>query len=143
MSVGIDMLERNITLLVHQNRWQGANTECRYHRFTIGEDDGKRGIRGFDGGKLVSGQKRHLVVDTMGLIHALHVHEANIHDSVAARPTLSQLGWDEYPRLEVVFANSTLSCPCVQETGCYTRCGPVHLSSSADRSPHHSPGSPP
>ena len=46
------------------------------------------------------------MVDTTGLIHALHVHEANIHDSVGARPTLSQLGWEKYPRLEVVFADS-------------------------------------
>jgi hypothetical protein len=47
----------------------------------------------------------------MGLIHALHVHEANIHDSVGARPTLSKIGWDEYPRLEVVFADSAYQGP--------------------------------
>lgn len=71
----------------------------------------EKGIRGFDGGKLVTGRKRHLVVDTMGLMHALHVHEANTHDSVGARPTLSKLGWNEYSRLEVVFADSAYQGP--------------------------------
>jgi transposase len=44
-------------------------------------------------------------------MHALNVHEANVADSVGARPTLSQLGWDEYPRLEVVFADSAYQGP--------------------------------
>jgi transposase len=44
-------------------------------------------------------------------MHALHVHEANIHDSVGARPTLGQLGWKAYPRLEVIFADAAYQGP--------------------------------
>src|SRR5215212_3139156 len=36
--------------------------------------------RGFDGGKKVNGRKRHLLVDTQGLMLALKVHAANISD---------------------------------------------------------------
>ena len=36
--------------------------------------------RGFDGGKKVNGRKRHLIVDTQGLILALKVHAADISD---------------------------------------------------------------
>lgn len=36
--------------------------------------------KGFDGGKLVSGIKRHIDVDTDGLPHAIHVTTANVTD---------------------------------------------------------------
>jgi putative transposase len=40
----------------------------------------KGGIRGYDGGKKISGRKRHLLVDTEGLVVGVAVHEANIAD---------------------------------------------------------------
>lgn len=40
------------------------------------------------------------------MVLAVAVHAANVHDSVGARPLLSSLGWDEYPRLETVFADA-------------------------------------
>ncbi len=46
--------------------------------------------KGYDGGKKVSGIKRHIVVDTQGLPHALLVTTANIHDKTAARDLLSE-----------------------------------------------------
>ena len=36
--------------------------------------------KGYDGGKKVSGIKRHIVVDTIGLPHAIHVTTANVND---------------------------------------------------------------
>jgi hypothetical protein len=45
----------------------------------------KGGIRGFDGGKKISGRKRHLLVDSTGLVSAVVVHEANIADRDGAR----------------------------------------------------------
>ena len=41
------------------------------------------GPRGYDGGKKVSGRKRHLLVDTLGLVMAVKVHEANIQSARA------------------------------------------------------------
>jgi hypothetical protein len=36
------------------------------------------GIRGYDGGKKLSGRKRHLLVDTLELVLRVKVHAANI-----------------------------------------------------------------
>jgi transposase len=45
--------------------------------------------KGYDGGKLVSGIKRHLAVDMQGLPHAIHVTTANITDRAGALETFS------------------------------------------------------
>lgn len=37
-------------------------------------------LKGYDGGKKVSGIKRHIAVDTQGLPHTIHVTAANISD---------------------------------------------------------------
>jgi putative transposase len=46
---------------------------------------------GFDGGKLITGRKRHRVVDTMGCLLIVRVHAANIYEGRAARQVLSAL----------------------------------------------------
>jgi putative transposase len=53
----------------------------------------------------VNGRKRHLVVDTLGLIHALTVHEADIQDGLGAWWLLAQL-WERFPRLQKLWADS-------------------------------------
>jgi hypothetical protein len=40
--------------------------------------------KGFDGGKLISGIKRHIGVDTNGLPHIIHVTTANVTDRAGA-----------------------------------------------------------
>jgi putative transposase len=55
------------------------------------------GVRGYDAGKKIVGRKRHLLVDTLGLILAVVVHPANIQDRDGARLVLQKLklayGW--------------------------------------------------
>ena len=55
------------------------------------------GMRGFDAGKKIMGRKRHLLVDTLGLILAVVVHPADIQDRDGARLVLQRLegafGW--------------------------------------------------
>ena len=46
---------------------------------------------GFDGGKLVKGRKRHIVVDTMGCLIVVWVHAANMFDGTAARQVITNL----------------------------------------------------
>jgi putative transposase len=46
---------------------------------------------GFDGGKLMKGRKRHIVVDTIGYPMVVVVHAANIFDGKAARQVLTAL----------------------------------------------------
>jgi putative transposase len=41
---------------------------------------GVGGLRGYDAGKKVSGRKRHILVDTQGLVLKAHVHSATVMD---------------------------------------------------------------
>lgn len=49
------------------------------------------GIRGFDGGKLTTGRKRHILVDTRGLLLAVVVTAASVQDRDGARLLLDRL----------------------------------------------------
>jgi len=46
---------------------------------------------GYDGGKKNKGRKRHIVMDTLGLVMIIVIHAANIHDSVGARAVMLSL----------------------------------------------------
>ncbi len=46
---------------------------------------------GYDGGKKAKGRKRHIVVDTLGLLMATVVHAANVHDSIGAKEVFDSL----------------------------------------------------
>ena len=63
------------------------------------------GIRGYDGGKLVKGRKRHLLVDTLGLPIAWYVTPADMHDTVGARRLLGGLA-SFVPRLKKIWADA-------------------------------------
>ena len=64
----------------------------------------KGGIRGYDGGKKISGRKRHLLVDTEGLVIGVAVQEANIADRDGAKLLVEKVG-DQLPRMEKVWAD--------------------------------------
>ncbi len=49
------------------------------------------GIRGFDGGKRTTGRKRHILVDTTGLLLAVLVTAASVQDRDGARMLLGRL----------------------------------------------------
>ena len=51
-----------------------------------------RGVRGYDAGKKVNGRKRHLLVDTRGLLLAVLVTAAAVSDPAGARLLLRRLG---------------------------------------------------
>jgi putative transposase len=50
------------------------------------------GVRGYDAGKNVNGRKRHILVDTMGLLLVVVVTAASISDPAGARLLLARLG---------------------------------------------------
>jgi putative transposase len=49
------------------------------------------GPRGFDAGKLINGRKRHILVDTLGLLLVAVVTVASVQDRTGARLLLRQL----------------------------------------------------
>lgn len=64
------------------------------------------GAVGYDGGKKVKGRKRHIVVDTLGLLLAVAVTAASCDDGTYASEALCRLAPDQYPRLAVVFGDA-------------------------------------
>jgi Transposase and inactivated derivatives len=62
--------------------------------------------RGYDGGKKIKGRKRHLLVDTLGLLLAVVMTSAHMDDGVAAVDLLTQVSPQAFPRLETIFADT-------------------------------------
>jgi len=104
-------------------RWQGLNQQLnRLYRLLEGRQsspsvaivdsqsvkNSERGISGtgFDGHKRIKGRKRHLAVDTLGLILAVSLTAANLHDSKAAFGLFEILAEQGYQRLETILADS-------------------------------------
>lgn len=61
--------------------------------------------RGYDAGKKTSGRKRHIIVDTLGLILAVVVHGVNQQDQSGACLVLYSL-WEKMKRIKTIFADS-------------------------------------
>jgi len=61
--------------------------------------------RSYDGGKKIKGRKRHLLVDTLGLLVAVLITGAGTDDGVAAPQLLGTITPEEFPRLEVIFGD--------------------------------------
>ncbi len=62
-------------------------------------------FRGYDAGKKITGRKRHIAVDTLGMIMMVVVHAANWQDYDGAALLISQLK-RPFQRLLVIFADS-------------------------------------
>ena len=62
--------------------------------------------RGFDAGKKVFGRKRHILVDTMGLVMAVAVHSAAVQDRDGERLVARGAELDDRRRLELIWADS-------------------------------------
>lgn len=61
--------------------------------------------RGYDGAKRLSGRKRHILVDTSGLVLHARVHSAALHDRDGGKLLLEPSLREELPRLDVVWAD--------------------------------------
>jgi putative transposase len=61
--------------------------------------------RGYDGGKKVQGRKRHIVVDSLGLLLAVVVTAASVDDARAAQEVFADMPGRDYPRLRVVWGD--------------------------------------
>jgi transposase len=85
-----------------------------YRRQPEREERGKRGAcidpHGYDAGKLIKGKKRHVLVDTLGLLlHAL-VTSADVQDRDGGLLLLSTL-FGQFPFLRKLFADSAYAGP--------------------------------
>jgi putative transposase len=62
--------------------------------------------RSYDGGKKIKGRKRHLLVDTLGLLMAVLITAAGVDDGAAAPQLLAQIAPQEFPRLTTIFGDN-------------------------------------
>lgn len=71
--------------------------------------------RGVDGGKKIKGRKRHIITDTMGLLLAVVVHAANVHDSKAATSVIELLK-GKFSRLIKIIADGGYRGELIEKT---------------------------
>ncbi len=64
----------------------------------------KGGVHGYDGAKKINGRKRHILVDTTGLLLKVHVHAADITDRDGAKVLLEPVK-ELFPRLQHMWAD--------------------------------------
>jgi putative transposase len=70
--------------------------------------------RGFDGGKRVRGRKRHILVDTTGLLLLVVVTAANVQDKTGARILLEMIK-DGFRRLNLIWVDGGYGSDPLQE----------------------------
>jgi putative transposase len=68
------------------------------------------GPHGYDGGKKVNGRKRHILVDTLGLLLKVIVHPANVQDRDGAKLVLAGQR-QQLPRLRHLWADQAYTGP--------------------------------
>jgi len=78
-----------------------------------GADTVGRDTRGYDAGKKVNGRKRHIVVDTIGLLVIVLVTAANVQDRDGARPTLKAVR-KAFPTISLIWADGGYAGKLVQ-----------------------------
>jgi len=54
----------------------------------------------------ITGRKRHLLVDTLGLLMAVLLTSAQVDDGAAAPALLAQVSLQDFPRLETIFGDA-------------------------------------
>ena len=70
------------------------------------DSHGTHEARAFDGGKKLDGRKRHLVVDSLGLLLAVVVTAGNVADGVGGIASLEQLDPSENPKIQTIYADT-------------------------------------
>lgn len=69
------------------------------------------GPKGYDAGKKVKGRKRHILVDTLGLILALIILPANVQDRDGAPPVVAK-AMEKYPSIRKLYVDGAYGGEC-------------------------------
>jgi transposase len=99
-----------------------------HHRRAKRQGGAKRGASidpsGYDAGKKVKGRKRHILVDTLGLLLNVVVHPADVQDRDGAKLVLDRRTRRLFPFIERIFADANYQGPklaaALAKTGTWT-----------------------
>jgi len=98
--------------------------ERGHHRQSKRQDGAKRGAsmdpQGYDAGKKVTGRKRHILVDTLGLLLSVAVHPADIQDRDGVAFVLNASTRALFPFIERIFADGGYQGPRAAEAAAAT-----------------------
>ena len=87
--------------------------------------------QGFDAGKKVTGRKRHILVDTLGLLLSVIVHPADAQDRDGARELL-RTARRSFPFIETIFADGGYQGPRMAATVATTGCWKLEIVKRTD-----------
>jgi transposase len=94
------------------------------HRQPKRQSGAKRGAsidpQGYDAGKKITGRKRHLLVDTLGLLLSVAVHAADVQDRDGAALVLNRYTRALFPFIERIFADAGYQGPRVAHAAAST-----------------------
>jgi transposase len=114
-----------------------GQSKRRDHRQPVCESRSKRGSKidpqGFDAGKKVTGRKRHILVDTLGLLLGVSVLPADIQDRDGTRDLLRRAR-RRFPFIERIFADAGYQGPKMAATIAATGNWKIEI---VKRSDHH------
>ena len=114
----------------------GAEPDSSHYRLADSQRLAKRGAwldpSGYDAGKKIKGRKRHILVDTLGLLLNVVVHPADVQDRDGALHLLRRAR-RLFPFIELIFADGGYAGPKMALTVWRTAFG--DCKSSSDRIP--------
>ncbi|QND72889.1 IS5 family transposase [Tardiphaga robiniae] len=87
--------------------------------------------QGFDAGKKITGRKRHILVDTLGLLLGVSVHAADIQDRDGAHDLLRRAR-RRFPFVERIFADGGYQGPKMAKTVAATGCWKIEIVKRSD-----------
>src|SRR5271169_3719530 len=122
------------TRFMSRHRTRAKSHGCN-HRLPKQQGSAKRGSaldpQGFDAGKKVTGRKRHILVDTLGLLLGVSVHAADIQDRDGAHDLLRQAR-RRFPFIERIFADGGYQGPKMAKTVAATGCWKIEIVKRSD-----------
>jgi putative transposase len=88
--------------------------------------------QGFDAGKKVTGRKRHILVDTLGLLLSVVVHPADIQDRDGAALVLNKRTRRLFPFIERIYADGGYQGPRVRAAAARTGTWKIEIIKRSD-----------
>ena len=106
----LERIHHTLYVATREQRRARGEPDGRDHRQPERQGRSKGGStldpQGFDAGKKVTGRKRHILVDTLGLLLNVVVHPADVQDRDGARLVLDRRTRRLFPFIERIFADA-------------------------------------